>query len=92
MSRIEHAINVDVPLRVAYGQWTQFESFPVFMEGVKSVIQLDDKTLEWTARVGGQERQWIAEIVDQTPFTRIAWKSVEGTQNAGAVMFAPNRR
>ena len=89
MSRFEHSIEVDVPVRVAYDQWTQFESFPQFMEGVESVVQRDDKTLEWTASIGGQRRSWTAEIVDQTPDTRIAWQSTSGTKNAGAVLFEP---
>jgi uncharacterized membrane protein len=89
MSRSEHSIDLDVPVREAYDQWTQFEEFPEFMEGVVSVVQLDDKHLEWTAEIGGQRRTWTAEITDQTPDTRIAWKSTSGTDNAGAVLFAP---
>ena len=89
MSRFEQQIDVNVPVGVAYDQWTQFETFPRFMEGVKSVHQIDDKTLEWAAEVGGQERTWRAEITDQTPDTRVAWKSIDGTENAGAVLFAP---
>ena len=89
MSRFEHVINVDVPVRVAYDQWTQFESFPSFMEGVEKVVQRDDKILEWTASVAGQRRTWTAEIVDQTPDVRIAWKSTSGADNAGAVLFQP---
>jgi uncharacterized membrane protein len=89
MSRVEHTIDVDVPVRAAYGQWTQFESFPRFMDGVVRVIQGDDKTLVWWVTVGGQRKEWTAEIVDQTPDRRIAWKSTQGTENAGAVMFEP---
>jgi uncharacterized membrane protein len=89
MSRVQQSIDVDVPVDVAYDQWTQFESFPRFMEGVKEVEQVDDKRLRWTAEVGGQERSWDAEIVDQTPNQRVAWKSVSGTDNAGAVQFKP---
>jgi uncharacterized membrane protein len=87
MSRFEEQISVDVPVRVAYDRWTRFEDFPSFMDGVERVQQLDDKTLRWTASVAGVSRTWTAEIVDQTPDTRIAWKSVEGTENAGAVLF-----
>ncbi|MEA2608496.1 MAG: hypothetical protein QOJ75_739 [Chloroflexota bacterium] len=87
MSRFEHTITVDVPVRQAYDQWTQFESFPSFMEGVEKVVQRDDRTLEWTASIAGQERSWTAVITDQTPDTRVAWKSTSGTDNAGAVMF-----
>lgn len=87
MSRFEESIEVGVPIRVAYDQWTQFEDFPKFMEGVERVEQLDDKHLRWTASVAGQRKEWEAEIVDQTPDTRIAWKSIEGAENAGAVLF-----
>jgi uncharacterized membrane protein len=89
MSRSEHTIELDVPVREAYDQWTQFETFPEFMEGVESVVQLDDQHLEWTAEIGGQRRTWTARITDQTPDTRIAWKSTSGPDNAGAVLFAP---
>jgi uncharacterized membrane protein len=89
MSRFEEQITVDVPVRVAYDRWTHFEDFPSFMDGVERVEQLDDKTLRWTASVAGVSRTWIAEIVDQTPDTRIAWKSVDGAENAGAVLFEP---
>ena len=89
MSRFESTIVVDVPARVAYDQWTQFESFPLFMDGVQSVEQLDDRRLSWVATVGGRREAWTAEIVDQTPDRRIAWKSIEGAGNAGAVLFDP---
>ena len=89
MSRFEETITVDVPVRVAYDQWTQFEDFPKFMEGVERVEQVTDKTLRWTASVAGRTKEWMADIVDQTPDTRIAWKSTEGAENAGAVLFRP---
>ena len=89
MSRFEESIDVEAPVRVVYDQWTQFEDFPEFMEGVKRVEQLDDKRLRWTANVAGKEKSWEAEIVDQTPDRRVAWKSVEGAENAGAAMFEP---
>ena len=89
MARIERTIEVDVPVRIAYDQWTQFEDFPRFMDGVEGVVQRGDKFLDWTAVIGGQRRQWTAEIVDQTPDTRIAWKALEGAENAGAVLFEP---
>jgi len=85
--RFEDSIDVAVPVRVAYNHWTQFEDFPRFMEGVDRVVQLDDKHLEWTATVAGREKRWTAEIVDQTPDVRVAWKSVDGAENAGAVLF-----
>ena len=90
MSRIEKEIVVDAPLSRVYDQWTQFESFPHFMEGVESVAQETDKTLRWTADVGGQRRSWTADIVDQTPDQRIAWRSTSGARNDGAVLFEPN--
>ena len=89
MSRFEETITVDVPVRVAYDQWTQFEDFPKFMDGVERVEQITDNTLRWTASIAGRQKEWIADIVDQTPDTRIAWKSVDGADNAGAVLFRP---
>ena len=89
MSRFEESINVAVPVRVAYDQWTRFEDFPKFMDGIERVVQLDDKHLLWTASVAGQQKVWEAVIVDQTPDTRIAWKSTDGAENAGAVLFEP---
>jgi uncharacterized membrane protein len=87
MSEILEAIDVDVPVRTAYDQWTQFETFPSFMEGVKSVRQLDDRTLEWKADVAGREKTWTARITEQTPDQRIAWTATEGAHNAGVVTF-----
>jgi uncharacterized membrane protein len=89
MSTIEKTIGVDVPLRTAYDQWTQFESFPHFMEGVESVQQVDDKHLHWKAKIGGVSREWDAEIVDQTPDERITWRALDGAKNDGTVSFAP---
>jgi uncharacterized membrane protein len=88
MTRIQKSIEVEVPIRIAYDQWTQFEEFPAFMEGIDSVVQRDEQFLDWTATVGGQTRSWTAKIVDQVPNKRIAWKAVEGAENAGAVLFA----
>jgi uncharacterized membrane protein len=87
MSRIIEHTEVDVPVRVAYDQWTQFESFPQFMEGIDRVIQLDDTTLEWTATIAGKTKHWRAEITEQRPDDRVAWRSTEGAQNDGAVLF-----
>jgi len=87
MSRIMEAIDVHVPVRTAYDQWTQFETFPSFMEGVKSVRQLDDTTLEWVADVAGREKRWKATITEQAPDQRIAWTSTQGAHNAGVVTF-----
>ena len=87
MSTIEQSIEVEVPVRTAYDQWTQFEEFPRFMEGVESVRQIDDTTLEWTAEIAGARRQWRAEITEQRPDERVAWRATSGTDNAGVVTF-----
>ena len=87
MSTIEESIEVQVPVRTAYNQWTQFEEFPQFMEGVEQVRQLDDTHLHWKADIGGQEREWDAEITEQHPDERVAWKSTGGAQHAGVVTF-----
>jgi uncharacterized membrane protein len=87
MSNIEHSIDVDVPVRTAYNQWTQFEEFPRFMDGVEQVKQLDDKRLQWRAQVGGKTKEWNAEITEQHPDERVAWRSTSGAKNAGVVTF-----
>lgn len=87
MAQMETSIVVEAPVREVYNQWTQFEDFPKFMDGVLEVRQLDDKRLYWRAQVAGTEREWQSEIVDQTPDQRIAWKNITGTGNAGAVLF-----
>jgi uncharacterized membrane protein len=89
MARIQKDIVVDVPVTTAYDQWTQFESFPEFMEGVKEVIQLDEKRLRWRAEIAGKDEEWEAEITDQVPDRHIAWRSVTGAMNAGSVIFEP---
>ena len=90
MAEYETSLVVQAPLEEVYNQWTQFEEFPRFMEGVKEVRQLDDKTLLWRVRIGGSVKEWEADIVDQTPNRRIAWRSRAGAGNAGAVLFAPH--
>jgi uncharacterized membrane protein len=87
MSKIEKSIDVNVPVRTAYDQWTQFEEFPNFMEGVESVQQLDDRHLTWRAEISGKDVEWNAEISEQIPDTRIAWRSTTGAPNAGVVTF-----
>jgi uncharacterized membrane protein len=89
MSTIEKSIEVNVPVRTAYNQWTQFEEFPKFMEGVKQVIQLDDKRLHWKTVIAGKEIEWDVEITEQKPDQRIAWTSRGGAVNDGIVMFQP---
>lgn len=86
-SEILETIDVDVPVRTAYNQWTQFEQFPQFMLGVKSVRQLDEANLLWNIEIGEEEREWTARITEQTPDKRVAWTSTSGAQNAGAVTF-----
>jgi len=87
MSNIEQSIDVQVPVHTAYNQWTQFEEFPRFMEGVEEIRQLDDKRLHWRANVGGKEKEWDAVITEQIPDQRIAWKNTSGAKNAGVVTF-----
>ncbi len=87
MSTIEKSIDVNVPVRTAYNQWTQFEEFPRFMEGVKEVQQLDNTHLHWKADIAGKEKEWDAEITEQTPDKRIAWTSRGGAINGGVVTF-----
>jgi sporulation protein YlmC with PRC-barrel domain len=89
MTAIKESIVVGVPVPVAYGQWTRFEEFPRFMEGVTQVQQIDDRNLHWEADVAGRHAAWDAEIVEQQPDTRIAWRSTGGTQNDGEVSFEP---
>jgi uncharacterized membrane protein len=84
---VEESIELDVPVRVAYDQWTQFEDFPKFMATVRSVEQLDDTHLHWRAVVAGREKEWDAEITEQVPDERIAWRSTGGVHNAGVVTF-----
>jgi uncharacterized membrane protein len=87
VATIEESIVVDVPLSTAYNQWTQFEEFPKFMEGVERLDQVDDTHLHWVAEIGGKHEEWDAEITEQRPDERIAWRSTGGPYNAGAVTF-----
>ena len=88
MPKIEDSIEVRVPVEQVYNQWTQFEEFPRFMDGIQSVQQLDDTHVRWVAEVSGQRRQWTTEITEQQPDTRIAWKTIEGeVKNDGVVTF-----
>lgn len=87
MSNIIETIDVSVPVRVAYDQWTQFEEYPEFMDGIDAVYQLDDRTIEWHAAIAGMPTQWRAVITEQVPDQRVAWTTVEGARNAGVVTF-----
>ena len=87
MSIVEKAVEVQVPVHVAYNQWTQFEEFPKFMDSVLEVKQLDEKRLHWRAKVGGKEKEWDAVITEQEPDLRIAWRETEGTKNSGVITF-----
>jgi uncharacterized membrane protein len=87
MATIEQSVEVAVSLSTAYNQWTQFEQFPSFMEGVKEVRQHDDTHLHWIAEIGGQTHEWDAEITEQKPDEKIAWRNVGGKENAGVVTF-----
>ena len=87
MPSVEESVEVEVPVATAYNQWTQFEKFPSFMDGVDEVRQLDDTHLHWVASIGGHKEEWDAEITEQTPDQRIAWKATSGKGNAGVVTF-----
>jgi uncharacterized membrane protein len=87
MDTVEKSIEVNVPIHTAYNQWTQFEDFPKFMDGVKEVRQLDDTHLHWHAEIFGKDKEWDAEITEQIPDQRIAWRSTSGAPNAGVVTF-----
>ncbi|MCA1692095.1 MAG: SRPBCC family protein [Acidimicrobiales bacterium] len=89
MSTVEKSIVVDRPVRTVYDQWTQFEDFPRFMEGVEEVVQLDDTRLHWVAEIAGAKREWDAEITQQIPDQEVAWRSLNGSDNAGVVTFQP---
>jgi len=86
-SSVKESIELNVPLSTAYNQWTQFEEFPKFMASVQEVKQIDDTHLHWKAVVAGKPKEWDAEITEQIPDQRIAWRSTGGVQNAGAVTF-----
>ena len=86
-STVEQTIQVDVPIGTAYNQWTQFEDFPRFMKGIEEIRQVDDRTVHWVAEFGGERHEWDAEITEQAPEERVAWRNVDGKDNAGVVTF-----
>jgi uncharacterized membrane protein len=88
MARVQESVDVDVPIRVAYDQWTQFESFPEFMGGVESIRQIDDTHTHWVTNIDGVKREFDAEITEQHPEERVAWTSTSGeAKHAGVVTF-----
>ncbi|MEZ5081563.1 MAG: SRPBCC family protein [Thermoleophilia bacterium] len=89
MSRIKESIDVNVPIDIAYNQWTQFEQFPRFMDGVETVQQLTDRTMTWTASMAGQKRDFDVEITEQRPDDRIAWSTTSGLMHTGVATFEP---
>ena len=89
MPTVEETIDVEVPVRTAYDQWTQFEDFPHFMKGVDRITQVSDTLTRWSTSVGGVDREFDAEIIEQEPDQVVAWRSVDGTSHAGHVSFQP---
>jgi uncharacterized membrane protein len=89
MASFESSIEINVPVRTAYNQWTQFEEFQRFMDGVEEVRQLDDTRLHWKVSIAGKEEEWNATITDQVPDRHVAWRSTSGSENAGVIHFHP---
>ena len=87
MSTIEESIEVQAPLSAVYIQWTQFEEFPKFMDGIERITQTDDTHMHWVAEFGGSRHEWDAEVTEQKPDERVAWKNTSGLENAGVVTF-----
>jgi uncharacterized membrane protein len=86
--KVQDSIQVEVPVQQAYNQWTQFEEFPKFMNGIQSVQQLDETHVEWVAEIRGESRQWTTEITEQQPDEKVAWKTISGeVKNDGVVTF-----
>lgn len=89
MGEATHTVDIDTDVRTAYNQWTQFEEFPRFMEGVEEVRQIDDTHLHWKVDIAGVDREFDAEITEQKPDQRIAWRSRSGVDQGGVVTFHP---
>jgi uncharacterized membrane protein len=87
MEQLEHSIEVEAPVTATYNQWTQFEDFPHFMEGVESVTQLDEKRVHWVAEVAGKRKEWDAEITRQVPDREIDWVGLGDADNRGRIVF-----
>ena len=92
LAHVEKSVIVNVPVSVAYNQWTQFEEFPKFMRGVLLVERIDERRSRWRAHVAGKLKEWEAEIQEQVPDTRIIWRATSGTENAGIVRFQARGR
>jgi uncharacterized membrane protein len=86
-TNVLEGIDVTVPVSTAYNQWTQFETFPKFMEGVERIEQLDPTHTHRVTRIGGVSREFDAEITEQHPDERVAWKATDGAHQAGVVTF-----
>jgi carbon monoxide dehydrogenase subunit G len=86
-TKVDKSIEVNLPVRTVYNQWTQFEDFPQFMNGITSVTQLGDDRLQWVAEIAGVKRQWEARVLEQVPDQKVAWAATEGATNAGSVSF-----
>ena|SRR5438128_8387591 len=89
METIKQTIEIDLPISTVYNQWTQFEEFPLFMENITEVKQLDDTHLRWKANIAGKDVEWNAAIYEQKPDEIIAWRSTSGPENVGSVKFMP---
>jgi uncharacterized membrane protein len=89
METVDESIEVEAPLSVTYNQWTQFEEFPKFMEGVESVTQIDESHVLWVATIAGQRKEWDAEITRQVPDEEIDWVGLGDADNRGRVLFEP---
>jgi uncharacterized membrane protein len=89
MSTIEQSVEVAVPVQTAYNQWTQFEDFPLFMDGIEDVQQLEETRLHWVAKVAGRSAEWDAKILEQDPDRQISWISEDGKKTRGTVTFEP---
>lgn len=87
MENVQKSIEVDVPIGVVYNQWTQFEEFPRFMQGVEEVRQLSPTRIYWRADIFGKQKEWEAEVFEQIPDQRISWRSIAGAPNTGSVQF-----
>ena len=86
-TKVDKSIEVNLPVRTVYNQWTQFEDFPQFMGGITSVTQLGDDRMQWVAEIAGVKRQWEARVLEQVPDQKISWAATEGATNAGQVTF-----